>query len=241
MKIYKILIIGILHLGFSSCGGGDSSSDDIPPVEPSPEVLAPTPATLIFPENNTECNEGVVSSSDETKSTVPFEWNAGQNTDSYEINLKNLETNGTQKSTSTSTEKDIIIDRGVPYEWFVVSKASGTNETATSPVFVFYNQGPGLENYAPFPATAVNPKRGSSVPNSATIILEWSASDLDEDITSFEILFGTLESPENSLGTTEETTIQTDISPGNTYYWQIITKDANENSSNSEIFNFQVL
>lgn len=234
--IYYIILVNLLLI---SCGGG---SDNDTPVDPIvPVVLDPDAASLIFPEDNTECNEGVVSTSDETKSTVTFEWSAAENTDSYEIKLKNLDTGSVTTAVSNTNEKDISINRGTPYEWYVISLANGTSTSATSDTWSFYNQGPGIENYAPFPAIAISPQRGSTVSSSSTtIILEWTTSDVDDDIVSYEVLFDTSETPTVSLGETTESTIEATIASGNTYYWKVITKDSFDNSSISELFEFRI-
>ena len=219
----------------SACGGGDSNSDPVPDPDPVPSPLA---ATLVFPDNNTECNEGVVLNG--TQSKVTFEWNASQNTDSYEVNLRNLNSNSSSKSNSNTNSAEITLERGVPYEWFVISKANGTNETATSSVWKFYNQGPGVENYAPFPAEAVNPGRGAAIDNSGTVQLEWTGSDVDNDIIEYEVLFGTDSDPSNLLGRTSDSFIDATIAAG-VYYWRVISRDSQGNSSQSEIFEFSVL
>lgn len=226
----KLLFICILTL--ISCGGGDDGGGGTPPIDP------PQAASLIFPDNNTECNEGTVVSM--TNSVVTFRWTASQNTDSYEVNLRNLDANTTTKSTANTNEADINILRGTPYEWFVISKVQGTSETASSPAFKFYNAGPGVENYAPFPAEAVNPTRGATVQNSGNLALRWTGSDVDNDIVAYEVLFGTDTVPATSLGTTAETTIEVTIASGEIYYWRVISRDSQDNTSQSEIFEFSV-
>jgi hypothetical protein len=218
----------------ASCGKSDSGGNT-PEPEPVPK---PSAATLVFPDDKTECNEGVIKN--ETQSDVTFQWNASQNTDTYEVNVRNLETNATSKTSASDNEAVITLLRGFPYEWYVVSKASGTSETATSAKWKFYNQGPGVENYAPFPAEVVNPLRGSSVSDSGTIALEWQGSDVDDDIVEYEVFFGTDETPSSSLGTTSSTTMDADIVSGQVYYWVVITKDSKGNTSKSEIFDFRV-
>ncbi|PCJ98673.1 MAG: hypothetical protein COA50_00035 [Flavobacteriaceae bacterium] len=234
-----IYTIGFLASFFLlSCGGGDSGGggDDTPP--PPPLVADPSAASLVFPENNTECNEGTILN--DTQSSVIFEWSASQNTDSYEVNITNLNTNTTQKTTATTTEATVTILRGTPYEWFIISKATGTTATATSPAAKFYNQGPGTENYAPFPADAVNPKRGETIATTTSVALEWTGSDVDDDIEGYEILFGTDTNPSVSLGTITESTIAATVASGVTYYWRVITTDSQGNTSQSEIFEFRV-
>ena len=235
MKLqYGFYVLVIFFI--TACGGSDSN-DPAPDPDPDP-VAAPLATTLVFPDNNTECNEGVVVN--ETQSTVTFDWNASQNTDSYEVNLRNLNTNTSTKTNSNTNSADITLERGVPYEWFVVSKANGTNETASSSIWKFYNQGPGVENYAPFPAEALNPGRGETINNSGTVQLEWSGSDVDNDITEYDVLFGTDSDPSDLLGTTSDSFIDATIATG-VYYWRVISKDSQGNSSESEIFEFSVL
>ncbi|MFT6928951.1 MAG: hypothetical protein ACJAQ7_000418 [Sediminicola sp.] len=221
-----------------SCGGSDSGGEA--PITPDPNpVASPLQTTLIFPENNKECTEGDVQN--ESQSIVNFQWNNSENTDSYEVNLKNLNNNNTSKTNSNSNSIRITLERGVPYEWFVVSKASGTNVTANSTIWKFYNQGQGIENYAPFPAEAVNPKRGANLStNTIMVSLEWIGSDIDDDIIGYEVLFDNSESPSTLLGTTTEQTIQATVVSNNTYYWSVITTDSNSNSSTSEIFQFKI-
>ena len=109
MKIvYKYLAL-FLVLALFSCGGGG----DDPAPEPEPTVAAPSAATLIYPENNEECTEGVIVS--ETESQVTFQWESSENTDSYTLLLNNLET-GEESSFSTSIpEVSVTLNRGTAY------------------------------------------------------------------------------------------------------------------------------
>ena len=233
MKIAHIILL-FSTLFILSCGGGSNGGEN-PDPEPIPD---PSASTLIFPENNKECTEGTVIN--ETQSSVTFQWTATENTDSYEIKLTNLNTDITFTSTSTTNQKEITLQRGTPYEWFVISKATATNETGTSAGFRFYNQGTGIENYAPFPAEATNPKRGANIASNSTVNLQWAGEDIDNDITSYEVLFGTETRPINSLGIVDTNTLVVAITSNTIYYWQIITIDRANNSSRSEIFEFRV-
>ncbi|GMN11250.1 hypothetical protein MTsPCn9_20450 [Croceitalea sp. MTPC9] len=234
--IKKIFLLVLSISFFTSCSRSSSGGgDDTPP----PMIPSPSASTLIFPEDDTECNTGAVVS--DTKSNVTFEWNTSKNTDTYEINLTNLNTSNFLRTSVSTNEITLLIERGTPYEWFVISKANGTNETATSQTWRFFNEGPGIENYAPFPAEAINPTRGANIASTTSITLEWDASDVDEDITTYEVLFGTEVTPSISLGSTSEKSIENvGISGNTTYYWQVITTDSNGNTSNSEIFEFKV-
>ena len=220
-----------------SCGGGGNGTDD---PNPTPESISPPEsATLIFPERNKECTEGTIVN--ESQSEVIFEWNLSENTDSYELNIINLNLNSTLRISSNTTQAAATIARGAPYEWFVISKAEMTNVTTESERWRFYNAGAGVQNYAPFPAEAIRPQRGEAIDaNGNSITLEWNAEDVDNDIEQYEVLFGTDPTPVNSLGTTTSKTIDVDVTPETNYYWRILTTDSNSNTSNSEIFLFKV-
>ncbi len=236
MKTVKHLYI-IPFLIFFGCSGGDSGNDA--PTAPPPEpVASPMQATLIFPENNKECTEGEVLN--ENKSIVNFQWNNSENTDSYEVHLKNLNNSNTTRTNSNTNSVRITLDRGVPYEWFVISKSNGTSTTASSATWKFYNQGPGIENYAPFPADAVNPKRGANIPNTTSLSLEWISSDIDNDIIGYEVLLDTNSPPNTVLGTTTAQTIEANVAANTTYFWRVITSDSKNNNSKSEIFEFKI-
>ena len=230
-------ILGLLSattLLLVSCGGGDSTPEPPPPVVVTP----PSAAALIFPDNNTECNEGTILNANQ--SSVTFRWTDAENADTYELNLRNLSNNNTAKTNANINSAEITLLRGIPYEWFVVSRANGTTVTATSPSWKFYNQGPGVENYAPFPAEVVRPARGASIAASGTITLEWTGSDVDDDLVDFEVYLGTDEAVLSSIGTTTENTLNASINSGTVYFWRVLSRDSQGNTSQSEIFEFRV-
>jgi len=230
-RFLKIITVSILLVTLTACPDG---KDDPNPTE----VGEPGSVQLVFPENNTECNEGVVIN--DAQSSVIFQWEAAENVDSYEVNLRNLETGVSGTASSNTNELGIVLDRGAPYEWFVISKKNGSNSEPKSATWRFYNQGVGATNYAPFPAEAVSPTRGETVSTAGNIQLEWSGSDVDNDIVEYEVLFDTDANPTAILGTTAQSTIQATTTSGQTYYWRVFTKDATGNISQSEIFVFQV-
>lgn len=232
MRIVKILA-AILTIGtLTSCPGGKDNPDGGNPSG------APSAATLVFPDNNLECTEGTVVN--DNQSTVTFQWQAASNANSYEVTLKNLDTNASSAINSNTNEAPITLERGVPYEWFVTSKSDGTNATAKSDTWRFFNAGVGVANYAPFPASVVSPTRGQTITSAGTINLEWQGNDVDNDLVEFEVLFGTTTNPTTSLGTTAQSSISASISSGQTYYWRVISKDRVGNTSQSEVFDFRV-
>lgn len=241
MRLTKYIYIVIIVSLILSCGGGDDGTSG-PPTPP--DVMSPVATTLIFPEDDTVCNISEILS--ETQSRVTFQWNNSENTDSYELSIRNLNTGNILTSITNNTgsniiESPLIIQRGTPYEWSVISMAEGTTETATSQTFRFFNEGPGLESFAPFPAEAVLPIQGNTANIAAgnMVTLEWTTSDIDNDITDFEVFFDTANPPVNNAGQVTESTIDVAVELNQIYFWQIITRDSNGNSSNSPIFQFR--
>ncbi len=236
---WKYRISALLFAGLMACSSGGGEPDPDPNPDPDP-VAAPSAATLVFPDNDSECNEGEILN--DTQSQVLFQWNNSQNTDSYEVNLRDLSNNNTSRSVSNTNSVLITLKRGNPYEWFVVSRANGTNETANSATWRFYNEGPGVTNYAPFPATAVAPARGATITSNGTVTLEWEGSDVDNDLVEYEVYFGTNPEADTLLQTLAENTLETDVTTGQgvVYYWRVLSRDTAGNTSFSEIFEFRV-
>ncbi|WP_273567186.1 hypothetical protein [Maribacter halichondriae] len=194
-------------------------------------------ATLVFPENNTECNEGKIIN--DTQSEVTFRWNEAEFANKYEVVLINLNTDVETTVESNTNSADIIIERGIAYKWHVLSLSDISDATAMSEEWKFYNAGAGAVNYAPFPADIVAPENGSTLTGS-TVNLEWSGSDIDNDIVDFEVFFGSENPPTESLSSVTENSITATISSGNIYYWIVKTTDEADNTSTSDVFHFSV-
>lgn len=227
----------IFCLFLFNCGGGSDNDGDKDP-DPDNEVKPPTAATLAFPNENSECTEGTSLTS--TESTILFNWNDATNATAYQLFLKNLDTQTTTNYTSTVSEKSITILRGTPYSWYIISKNTGT-ETAQSNTWKFYNAGEATSSYAPFPAELVSPALSISLTASTTnLSLQWSGEDVDNDIANYEVLFGTVNPPTQSEATTTTNNVSVTVSSGNTYFWRVITKDDNNNTSESQVFEFTV-
>jgi hypothetical protein len=234
-KSFKYLAVALILSFYSSC----SSSDDSPaPPDPPIEVTPPNAATLVFPQENSECTEG--SNLTSTESTILFNWNDADHTTSYKIYVKNLVTQTTANYASNVSEKSVTLLRGTPYSWYVVSENSGT-ETADSPTWKFYNAGEATSSYAPFPAELISPIYDLMFDASTVnVTLEWTGEDVDNDIKEYTILFGTDTNPSKAVSTTNNNTLTVTVTSGNSYYWQVITIDKENNSSESQIFKFNI-
>lgn len=232
MNMFKKIIFSCLALLFIafSC----SSDDEQTRVE---TIDPPTAATLIYPENNTECNEGLIIS--ETETDVLFKWEAATNASSYILVITNLNSGELREIKTTETEFFIRVLRATPYSWYVKSLVGGTTETAESQTWKFYNAGLPELSHPPFPAEALSPQSGSSV-EEGTINLQWEASDVDDDIINYKIYFDTTSPPSVEFGDSNINSLQVNVNSGNVYYWKVITRDAIGNASDSQIFEFNV-
>src|SRR5690606_29468611 len=159
--LYRYLAV-LAVVPILSCGG--SGGDDSPaPVDSSPDPVSPSPmwASLHLPANNELCTQGILVS--DTHSLINFQWEPSQHTASYTLYLKNLQTGTESSNSTTATEIELTLERGMPYSWYVVSKAEGSTETASSGTWRLYNAGPPNTNYAPFPPHDPQPKMGATV------------------------------------------------------------------------------
>lgn len=201
----------------------------------------PTSANLIFPFESSVCNEGTDITA--TESTVLFEWEGSGHTDSYELVLRNLSTGDLTTHQVATTQFPITIQRGTPYEWYVISKSNAVPETAQSAIWRFYNSGEGIESYAPFPAEIVAPAMAGNIANTPNgIILDWNGNDVDNDIAGYDVYLGTIPEPLLLTGNLSESTLtNVAVTPNTIYYWRVVTRDSRGNTSDSGIFQFKVL
>lgn len=190
---------------------------------------------LIFPENDSECTEGIIVS--DSQSELVFRWEDEFNNSPYTVHLTNLLSSQTELILSDTAEVAIILDRSVAYSWYVTGKTNSSSE-----VWNFYNEGPGLESSIPYPASAISPVSGASISQTSTTVnLIWKSEDPDNDIISYDLYFEEAKDPA-LYGTDLTDTRFNDIpvEANKTYYWKIITKDSIGNESTSEVFNFSV-
>ena len=229
-KLKYILFITLIVL--VSCkgkegGGGDGG------VDPPPPAPAPKAATLNAPANNSECLDG---------ENVEFKWAASENTDTYEIFIKNLLTQSEQSQTTTSTSVTINLTKGQPYSWYIVSKSNTSTEIAQSAKWKFYLKAEPVANYSPFPADLVSPKSEATV-NAGSIKFEWSGSDADSgDTLTFDIYVDSSNPPTTRIKANHNSSsINHPINDSGTYYWKIITKDNSGSNSDSGVSKFKVV
>jgi hypothetical protein len=222
--IFTLLSIVIL----TACGGHKGNT-------PAP---SPGKPTLLAPAQNEVCTQGVVISP--AQSTVILKWTAAANTTNYEVNIKNLEDGITLTQTTVNTQFDATLKRNTPYSWSVTSKAANNNTSTSSDIWKFYNSGPAVVNYAPFPAEILAPAMKQTITiSNGKITLSWNGSDVDNDIVNYDVYLGDSSSPALLQGKVLENTIKdVPVSVGKTYYWKVVTRDSKGNTSDSGIYQF---
>ncbi|WP_342648587.1 hypothetical protein [Mucilaginibacter sp. CSA2-8R] len=230
----KKIFFGALAISFLyGCGGSGGT-------EPEPTPAAPAKAILITPTKNELCTQGVVTSA--TLSTVTLKWSEAANTESYQVDLKNLETGALATQTINATTLSVQLSRNTPYAWSVTSKSTKSSTTSQSETWRFYNSGPATTNYAPFPAELVSPAiEGVVTAANGKISLTWNGQDVDNDIATYDVYLGTTNTPSLlKAGLTLATLTDVAVTNNTYYYWKVITKDSKGNTSDSGTYRFKV-
>ncbi len=229
MKKIALLFVGLFLL-LSNC-----TQEELLPLEPGA-------ATLISPENNETCLDG--NSLNDMQSNVNFSWSNSVNTLSYEVLVTNLSTQSNQVYPSSSNQITIALNKSEPYAWIVKSIGEVGSTVKQSEQWKFYLAGDAIINYAPFPPELLSPRSGANVtPDINNLIsLNWNASDVDGDLTKFEVYFD--QNDATTLNTvieykTQETITEVEVENNTTYYWKIIAIDANNNQSSSGVYAFR--
>lgn len=201
---------------------------------------APEKATLTFPAQNALCTSGTVIST--TEASIVFTWSAAAHADSYEIDIKNLITSTVAVQTAGTNQVTVTLLRNTPYSWFVVSKSNSVSTVVQSDTWKFYVAGVGTTSYSPFPAALVTPAFGANVTATANALnLVWTGSDVDNDITGYDVYFGSAATPPLLKADVTDMFLNgVAVTSGSTYYWKVVTKDALGNTSDSDVYQFKV-
>jgi len=218
-------LFSLLIMFFLSCG-----------PDPIPDPAAPI---LIAPINLNSCKSAT--RINENQQQVIFEWTTSFHTDSYQLIIQNALT-GNQKIVNTSLLKEaIILNQGAPYKWHVLSKSIATIATGKSLEWQFYLEGNPESSHLPFPAVLIQPEDKSNVSlnMSGEFIFQWSGTDLDNDISSYNLYLGIdiseLDLVKELISSSQYSQI---LTTDTTYFWQIETIDDELNRSFSSIFQF---
>lgn len=211
---------------------------DVP--QPSP-VLMPSKATLMLPKLNEPCTSGAIISA--TESIIQFKWGKAENTDSYDLVVKNLLTNiSTTYSAGANLQQEVTLPRNAPFSWYVLSKSAIITLPAQSDTWKFYTSGPANVFYAPYPADEMIPAIGANIAaTNNKITLDWNGSDADNDIVAYDIYLGTTATPVLlSANVANSILADVTVSANTVYYWRVVTKDGKGNTSDSGVYQFEI-
>ena len=234
----------LFTLTLISCGGGggDDGGANNGGGGGGPVVNPPGKSTLTAPANSETCETGTSVSA--TQSEVTFTWTASSDTNTYDLKITNLNTSVVINRTAlTSTSTKVTLDKGVPYSWNITSKSTASTTTTASDTWKFYLLGPGIVNYAPFPADLKTPASGSTVTRDGDgkVTFTWDGSDPDGDSLNYTLYVDTTDGKQTPPTAQTDLTVKTldvALDAATTYYWRVKTSDGT-NSSYSIVYSFK--
>lgn len=236
MNTFKKIIIIFLLL-FVSCSSDSTTENNTPP----------TASGYITPLDNQLCTGTMISPSE---INVDFEWEPfmdNEDTDlNYTLTVTNLLVNAiviTQNLTTTQTSA--ILERGISYAW-IVSATDSSGETVAGETWQFQTPLEAESNYAPFPAILITPDNGQVFNSNGTqydISFNWEGNDPDTGETEglvYDLYFGPNNPPISLLLNDFPLTSINEIHSPGIYYWKIVSKDQNGNTSESVVHQYIV-
>ncbi|TBN06850.1 hypothetical protein EYD45_02910 [Hyunsoonleella flava] len=230
--LYILALVAYISTSCSSGGGDDPGGGEVSDSKPTSPVL-------VFPSQNQLCTTNVLN----------FEWQASSNEDGssviyiLEIAKDNQFTNKVVDEVLTSLSKIITLEKGFAYYWRVKARSTKNVESDYSPTAQFYTEEVPGSNHLPFAPDLIAPFLGQILDGgTATINLEWSASDVDNDPITFDIYFG---KDKDALSLVAENTTETTFGANldtadTTYYWKVVVKDDKGGTVTGPIWHFKL-
>ena len=227
MKNYFYLMILILSISCSK--------------DPA-EVSNPSSFELIAPANNETCLEGSIINDNQKE--IVFQWGGSTNATSYSLDIINLTTNVGQTLQSNGTSLSVKLTSAEPYSWKVIASGEAGAKSASSELWKFFLAGDEVVNYAPFPPELISPRPSATIDvNSLNeIVLNWTCSDVDNDIVTFKVYLDTTDGSTlvRELDYVQNNTeLGVDVDTGGNYFWKVIAVDGEGNSSSSGVYSFK--
>jgi len=227
IKIHCIagLFVGLFLIG---CGGKD---------EPIP---VPGTTTLSLPVNNTACLQGTYTSG--TTSSVSFSWRSAANAASYQLVIKNLNTQASDTYTTKDTLYTASLAINAPYSWTIT--ATNVSGKTNSDSWKFYLSGAASSSYAPFAADLTSPASGATIASNGVstvqVAFQWTGSDPDNDIATYSLYLDNTTATTQVIASQTASTATQTLTSGKTYYWKVVTTDKVGNTSVSTINSFRI-
>ena len=227
MKNYFYLMILILSISCSK--------------DPA-EVSNPTSFELIAPANNETCLEGSIINDNQKE--IVFQWGGSTNATSYSLDIINLTTNVGQTLQSNGTSLSVKLTSAEPYSWKVIASGEAGAKSTSSELWKFFLAGDEVVNYAPFPPELISPRPSATIDvNSLNeIVLNWTCSDVDNDIVTYKVYLDTTDGSTlvRELDYVQNNTeLGVDVIIDGNYFWKVVAIDSNGNSSSSGVYSFK--
>jgi len=244
-KMRVFIFLGLSVVMLASCS--KKSAPTPPPPDTTKTVSPPGKTVLSTPANNEPCIVGTPVSGN--KSTVTFSWQQGAYTDTYDVHIKNLITHDTVVVSTARLTADVNMALATPYSWYIIAKSKKSTQTAQSDTWKFYNSGPGVTVYPPYPAEAVYPALQQTIAfpvgvGSQAVTIKWKTTPGSSPIQGYTLycnnLLYNLTSPFAQIVPTTTNSGTVTCSTGTTYYWEVVTTDAAGNTSTSQVYSFYV-
>lgn len=222
-SVLKLIALSVV---LTACGGKDSNQEQ---SQAQSKELGNF--SLVFPDNNLICTEGDDKGNNEV--AINFLWNRSSNATSYNLEIKNQDNQEVTNISSNLPEKVVTLARDSQFSWTVTAILG--DKSKKSEQWNFYSEGTAQDNFAPFPAEiSIEDNRDG------TVKINWPSTDLDDDIKSYHVFFGTQPEPEPILENVTYTSLMAQsISYNTDYYLKVITTDLRGNTAtSSRQFNF---
>ncbi len=124
------------------------------------------------------------------------------------------------------------------YYWYVVAKDNHSNSTPSTPAWRFTT----LAGPNGAPTAPSNPTPANNAPGQATsLTLQWNAStDPEGDPITYDVYFGTDNPPATRVAASQTGTTLTRsaLNSNTTYYWYVVAKDNQSNSTPGSVWRF---
>ena len=218
--------LGLILISFliSNCSSEESGA------------LVPEKVLLISPAENSPCLTG--DSVSDTQIEVIFRWSPGRYTDYYNLRITNLISNEIiNKTKIESTEATVVLEKGKPYSWTIISENDLYSELVTSETNNFYVGGFESTTNAPVPVSLIQPDQGSTViiGENGKVTFSWSHVSLNNSpkYTLYLDKIDGKQTPSNEHIDLSVNTMDVTLENGITYFWRVKTFDGTNSSFTS--------
>ncbi len=193
-------------------------------------------ATLVFPGKDEACTS--VSVVSPAENVVTFKWSAAANAEEI-MSLRSKtwrRAMPNRRKVTTQTELAVTLPRNKDLWMGRDLKVDQIDRDRPKRRVEILQCRPGQHQLPTLSGRVTTPAFGTRLPP-ASSTLDWTGADADNDLTSYDVYFGTSASPPVFRTNVAESQLAAVPVTGNTtYYWMVVMKDTKGNSSRSEVY-----